>query len=165
VNTFGVERRFVRTAALGARIGLRGPLVALAAGAVFACSYAISGSSHPVAAKAQAPPDLPVSSVTALVPASLRATAPIPVVEVPRPKPAPRPSTRAAGTPAARAPAPETSAPPPSNSAPPASAHESAPAPSAPARAPTPSKPSSGGEGGSTHSSGGASGGTFESSG
>lgn len=159
MNTFGVERRFERTAAIGARIGLRGPLIALASAAVFACSYAISGSSRPAAAKAQAAPDLPVASVTAVVPAALQPAQPIPVVEVPRPRPAPRPAPKpssAPATPARTSEAPVQQAP---TLAPVHSNPE--PASTRPAPAPTPSRSSSGGE----HSSGGSSGGTFESSG
>jgi hypothetical protein len=159
MNTFGVERRHVRTAAIGARIGVRGPLIALASAAVFAFSYAISGSSHPAAAKAQAPPNLPVANVTAVVPAMLHPAAPIPIVEAPPPpRPAPKPAPQHASAPAASTRTSEPlAAPPPTTPARsnPEPAHVRTAPPTAPSRTEAPPP----------QSSGGSSGGTFESSG
>jgi hypothetical protein len=168
VNTLGLERRWQRTSKLGDRVGLRVPLLALAACVVFGASFAISRVTSPTtAARGEAPPSISTTLVSAAVPASLGSVQPIESV-LEAPPPPPRPTAKATPAPAPSAPAP---APAPVHEAPapvheaPAPVHEApAPAPEAPApvpEAPAPTHSSSGGGGG--HSSSG--GGTFESSG
>ena len=161
MNTLGLERRWQRTSKLGDRVGLRVPLLALAACVVFGASFAISRATSPTtAARGEAPPSISTTLVSAAVPASLGSVQPIESV-LEAPPPPPRPTAKATPAPAPSTPAP---APAPVHEAP-APVHE-APAPphEAPARAPeapAPTHSSSGGGGG--HSSSG--GGTFESSG
>jgi hypothetical protein len=161
VNTLGLERRWQRTSKPGDRVGLRVPLLALAACVVFGASFAISRVTSPTtAARGEAPPSISTTLVSAAVPASLGGVQPIESV-LEAPPPPPRPTAKATPAPAPSAPAPALApvheAPAPVHEAP-APVHEApAPAPEAPA----PTHSSSGGGGG--HSSSG--GGTFESSG
>jgi len=161
MNTVGLERRWIRSSMLGARFGLRGPLVVLSTCLVFACSFAISRTLHvSAAARGEQPLSLPVASVSAAIPASLRG---VPQIASTLQPPAPASAKPSQGSGAATSLAPSLpEAPAPAATAPsPSSAPAPEPAPSAPAHSesPAPSHPSSSGGG---HTS---SGGSFESSG
>src|SRR5438105_4444900 len=131
MNTVGLERRWIETSKFGARFGLRGPLVALAACVVFAGSFGLSRVTHSGGASpSEAAPTPPASAVTAAIPVSLASAQPIETTLEPPPPPRPKPvpalrapapvSSPAPEAPAAATPAPQPSAP-------------SAPAPAAPA--------------------------------
>ena len=95
MNTVGVERRWIRASRLGARFGLRAPLVVFSTCLVFACSFAISRTLHAgTAARAEQPLSLPVASVTAAIPASLSDVAQIASTLRPPAPPPPRASAR-----------------------------------------------------------------------
>jgi len=155
MNTVGVERRWIRASRLGARFGLRAPLVVFSTCLVFACSFAISRTLHAgTAARAEQPLSLPVASVTAAIPASLSDVAQIastlrpPAPPPPRASARPSPGSGAASSVAPSLPeAPAPAAPQPSPSAP-----EAAPSAPAHSESPAPSHPSS--SGGSFESSG-----------
>src|ERR671935_935417 len=91
MSTVGLERRWDRTARIGARIGLRGPLIVLCAALVFAAFFAIGratraggGTHHEV------PAGLSAASVSAPVPVRLQTATPIEATLLPPPPPSPR---------------------------------------------------------------------------
>jgi hypothetical protein len=158
MNTYGLERSWERTGKLGARVGLRPPLIALSACAVFAGSFAIARASHSSAqSHGEAAPNLPVATVSAVIPVRLTSAQPIESTLEPPPPPPVRPSAKPATGSATASPSEAALAPATTSSEPVAPA----PAPPAPS-APAPSRPSSGG--GASHSPP-SSGGSFESSG
>jgi uncharacterized membrane protein YgcG len=170
MSTVGIERRWDRTARLGARIGLRGPLILLCAGLVFAAFFAIGRATRAGGTQAEGAASLPVASVNAAVPVRLQTATPIETTLLPPPPPRPskaRPFSVLVGSARLQTATPEASrAVTPAPRVP----ERVAPAPApAPVRESTPAPPSRGGSsgGGGHHSSSGSGsgGGTFESSG
>src|SRR5205085_703050 len=91
MSTIGIERRWDRTARIGARIGLRGPLILLCAGLVFAAFFAIGRATRAGGGtQTEAAAGLPAASVNAPVPVQLQAASPIEIALLPPPPPRPR---------------------------------------------------------------------------
>ena len=169
MSTVGIDRRWDRTARIGARIGLRGPVVLVCAGLVFAGFFAIGRATRAGGgARVEGFTGLRAVSVSAPVPVRLQTATPVAATLVRPPPPRPR-EAKPFATPGTSAPlqatAPEALravAPTPRISEP------VAPAP-APVRESAPPQRSGGSSsgGGSHHSSSGSGsgGGTFESSG
>ena len=171
MSTVGIDRRWDRTVRIGARIGLRGPVILLCVGLVFASFFAIGRATRAGGgAHAEGPTSLPAAAVNAPVPVHLQTATPIETTLVPPPPPRPRkakPFTAPGTSAPLQTTTPEASravAPTPRVSEP--VAPVAAPAP---VRESAPSRQSGGGSagGGSHHSSSGSGsgGGTFESSG
>ena len=167
MSTVGIERRWDRTARIRARVGLRGPLILLSAGLVFAAFFAIgratraSGGAH-----AEGAASVPVASVSAPVPVRLQTATPIETALLAPPPPRPR-KAKPFSVPSASARL-QTTTPEASRAVTPAP-RVSEPVAPAPVHESAPSRPSGGGSsgGGGHHSSSGSGsgGGTFESSG
>src|SRR5439155_16413826 len=120
MSTVGIERRWDRTARIGARIGLRGPLILLCAGLVFAAFFAIGRATRAGGGtRAEAAASLPVAAVSAPVPVRLQTATPIETALLAPPPPRPRkakpfsvPRASAPRRPATRE-APRAGTPPP----------------------------------------------------
>jgi len=167
MSTVGIERRWDRTARIGARIGWRGPLIVLCAVFVFAIFFAIGRATRPdTSAHGEGPSALPVASVSAAVPAGLEIATPIETTLLPPAPPPPRRKAKPFSAPPASARL--ATATPEASRAPAPAPRVSAPPPPAPVRETAPPRPSSGGSSGGGSGSGsgsGSGGGTFESSG
>jgi uncharacterized membrane protein YgcG len=170
MSTVGLERRWDRTARIRARIGLRGPLILLCAGLVFASFFAIGRATRAGGgAPAEGAASLSVASVRAPVPVRLQTATPIETTLLPPPPPR---KAKPFSAPSATVPL-QTTTPEASRAVTPSPrvSEPVAPAPApAPVRESAPSRPSGSGSsgGGGHHSSSGSGsggGGTFESSG